>query len=37
MVIMANTVVDPRAMVIHFHHAPTDKKKTSGNQATLLS
>ena len=27
MVIMANTAVDPRAMVIHFHHAPTDKKE----------
>ena len=27
MVMMANTVVDPRAMVIHFHHAPIDKKR----------
>ena len=29
MVMMANTVVDPRAMMIHFHHASIDKKKQS--------
>ena len=33
---MANTVVDPRAMVIHFHHASIDKKSRASGKSHYI-
>lgn len=36
MIMMANTVVDPRAMVIHFHHASIDKKSRASGKSHYI-